>query len=160
MIGFKKLNGAAINWLLLPSLLALDQASKVWVERTLELGEKWPIIPGLFNLTRVHNYGIAFGLFQGYGNWVAIAAFLIFCGVLFWIWRKVDWSSWSNNMIAALILSGAVGNWIDRARLGYVIDFADFHIGPHHWPAFNVADSCVCIAIGWLMLLIFKGKDS
>lgn len=147
-------------WSVFPTLLAIDQLSKLWIERTFELGEKWPILPGFFNLTRVHNYGIAFGVLQGYGAWVAIVTFIAFICVILWIRPKIDWSYPSNNLITALILSGALGNWIDRARLGYVVDFADFYIDSHHWPVFNVADSCICISITWLAFKMLFAKGA
>jgi signal peptidase II len=109
-------------------------------------------INGLLNLVRVLNTGISFGLFRNmfYGQYffsvltLCIVAFLILL-----LWKCEDFL---ESSAYSLIISGAFGNLYDRILFGGVRDFIDFHWGEHHWPAFNIADSCICIGVGLLIL--------
>lgn len=139
--------------------LALDQATKIWVERSMFHGESIVLIPDFLNLTYVRNTGMAFGLFQGRSDLLAVVVLLVLAGAVWWA-RKLPWQSWETNVLAGLIVSGAFGNLIDRFRLGFVIDFVDVYtpfLQPH-WPAFNVADSAISISMLWLIGLSFFGK--
>ena len=129
----------------------VDQATKASVLASLRPVGSVAVIPGFFNLTFVHNTGIAFGLFAGKG-WL-VAAFMIVLGV-FAIYqaKALDWRTWEPNVVGGCLLGGALGNLLDRARLGYVVDFLDVYVGPHHWPVFNVADSLICLAVGWILV--------
>ncbi len=107
-----------------------------------------------FNLVMVWNKGISFGLFNhttDYGplalTVIALLITLVFVTLLFQ--KPVSAQSWGF----ALIIGGALGNVIDRLRFGAVIDFLDFHAKDYHWPAFNVADACVCVGVGLLIIL-------
>ena len=94
----------------------------------MKLGLEMPVLPGLFSLTRVHNTGVAFGVGQGNNTVTGLVA----CGVLVlaaWIAQSWDWQKRWIQGVAGLIAGGAIGNLIDRARLGYVLDFLDFHTG-------------------------------
>ncbi|MCB1229262.1 MAG: signal peptidase II [Verrucomicrobiae bacterium] len=118
------------------------------------------VIPGFFNIVRVHNTGMAFGKFNGsaYANIafgiIAISA-LIAITVL---WRKNAFPTRSGKVAAALLVSGILGNFTDRILpgRGYVVDFLDFQFGHWHYPSFNVADSCICIAAALLFLSVFQ----
>ena len=156
-----------------------DQISKWWVveriikTRVLPLREdssampllQWMITPGqdrmpytqieilpFFNIVMVWNRGISFGLFNEHGNGplaLTVLAMIIVATFGVWLFRT------GSAMIAAalaLIIGGALGNVLDRVRFGAVADFLDFHIGALHWPAFNVADSAICIGIALLLI--------
>ena len=130
--------------------LALDQATKAWASHVLRPLLGITVVPGLLELTYVRNTGIAFGLFAGQGILVGL---LIFVVVLFAIagTRGLNWARREPNLVGGLLIGGALGNLIDRARFGYVVDFCDAHLGAYHWPVFNVADSAICCAVGWIL---------
>lgn len=139
--------------------LALDQATKLWVERSMFHGESIVLIPDFLNLTYVRNTGMAFGLFQGRSDLLAVVVLLVLGAAIWWA-RKLPWSSWETNVLAGLIVSGAFGNLTDRFRLGFVIDFVDAYTPflDSHWPAFNVADSAISISMVWLIWRSFFGQ--
>lgn len=145
--------------------LPLDQLTKVLVQLKLPLGSQAPLIPGLLNLVHIRNKGAAFGLLSG---WSAEFAWLFFVattglvlGVLgYLLWRLPD-DHWPAALGYSLILTGALGNLIDRVRLGEVVDFIDVYWGRYHWPAFNVADSLVCVGTAILVWVIIReGKTA
>jgi signal peptidase II len=139
-------------------LVAVDQITKFLVEGMMRVGLEVPILPGFFSLTRVHNTGVAFGMAQGNNLLTGVLALgiLIFAG---WMAREWDWRiSWVQG-VAGLVAGGAVGNLIDRVRVGYVIDFLDFHYGRWSWPAFNVADAGISVGVGFLVLMWLTGKS-
>jgi len=112
------------------------------------------VIPGFFDLAYVENRGCAWGMFQG-SVW-PLAVFGI-AALAFLIWKRRD--IFGDGWIAPILLyAGIVGNLVDRIVRGYVIDMFDFHWGVHHFPCFNVADSCICIAAGLIVLSSFAGK--
>jgi signal peptidase II len=133
-------------------VVALDQATKWWIMATFKLYEVREVVSGLFNLVYLHNSGAAFSLLSSVeGAWkqwffvvVAIAA-LVFILFLF---KQHCAGSLIYTVSLGLIGGGAVGNLIDRLRFGSVVDFLDFYISGHHWPAFNVADSAICVGVG------------
>lgn len=135
-------------------LYVLDQVTKYLVVRNFEQGDSLPIVPGFFNLVRVHNTGMAFGLGNDgpYSNIIFTAIALTALTVITVLWRKGAFPLVMQKVAAALLISGILGNLTDRLLpgRGYVVDFLDFHIGRHHWPSFNVADSCICIAAALL----------
>lgn len=134
---------------------AADQASKVWAVRNLPPYEPRELVDGLFGLVHVRNTGVAFSLLSNLDHrWVH--PFLILATVLA-MGAVLAYIAYLPCRGAApvglgLILGGAIGNLIDRARLGYVVDFLDLYWRDHHWPAFNVAD--VGITAGVVLLLI------
>ena len=134
---------------------AADQASKVWAVRNLPLFEPRVLVDGFFDLVHVRNTGVAFSLLSNLDHrWVH--PFLILATVLA-MGAVLAYIAYLPCRGAApvglgLILGGAVGNLIDRARLGYVVDFIDLYWRNHHWPTFNVAD--VGITVGVVLLLI------
>ncbi len=149
----------------LPIFLAgvvLDQLTKLWVMRDLALGARVPIISGFFNLVHVHNRGAAFGLMAGLSDAFARFFFIGTTGVVLAVVGYLLWRLPAGHNRAAvgytLILTGAVGNLLDRLRLGEVVDFLDFYWGTYHWPAFNVADSLVCLGAGVLAWVILKDE--
>ncbi len=115
--------------------------------------ESFVLVRGILHLTLVYNAGIAFGFFRGHQNLLLILisislAFLFFGG------RRVHSSKRPLDWALALILGGALGNWIDRIRFGAVIDFLDFRI----WPVFNLADSAITIGVFFYVAALFKKK--
>ena len=139
-------------------LVVVDQITKFLVEGRMREGLEFSILPGLFSLTRVHNTGVAFGMAQGNNLLTGLLAFgiLIFAG---WIAREWDWQKRWVQVVAGLVAGGAVGNLIDRMRVGYVIDFLDFHYGRWSWPAFNVADAAISVGVGMLVLSWLAGQS-
>lgn len=132
-------------------LYALDQSTKWLVLEHIPLHHDVPVIPGFFSLTFVTNRGAAFGMFQGAHVFFLVLSVVVLVGLAVFAWRgafRDGWSRWGATLLAA----GILGNVTDRLLHGYVVDFLDFHIGRHHWPAFNVADSCICIAAGLFIL--------
>ena len=144
------------GWILLSSaigavVLVADQITKVLVERTFAWGESLPVWP-FFSLTYVRNQGAAWGMFQGAHYFLAgFAVVAMIACVCFW--RKLFGASRATLPVGGLLFAGIVGNLIDRVRLGYVVDFLDFHWGTSHFPCFNIADCAICLAV-FLMILI------
>ncbi len=126
-------------------VIAIDQASKWWALTSLAPIVTIPIIPNVFSLTFVENTGVAFGMFSGHGLLVSLIIMAVLASATLFS-KDVDWKRWEPNLIGGMILGGAFGNLLDRARLGYVVDFIDCH----YWPVFNIADSAICIAVALL----------
>lgn len=133
--------------------LALDQATKLYVDAHFELYESVSVIPGFFHLTYIRNQGAAFGILSSgslrvpFFITVAIIALL----AILWYLRSLRADQRLAAFALALIFSGALGNLIDRVRLGEVIDFLDVFWKHYHWPAFNVADSAICVGVTLLI---------
>ncbi|SDU29958.1 signal peptidase II Aspartic peptidase. MEROPS family A08 [Verrucomicrobium sp. GAS474] len=132
-------------------LLALDQATKAWALANFVVRDR-EVIPDWLNLTLAWNTGIAFSLFRGNNGWLLAIVGLFIAVGLFYA-RKIDWRPRETNLLFALLLAGAFGNLVDRVRHGAVVDFIDVHAGVHHWPTFNVADSCITVGAG---ILVFQ----
>jgi len=132
-------------------VLAADQLSKAWVRANIPLHDSLPVIPGYFDLTFTHNTGVAFGMFPGEGFVVDLLVVALALGALFYL-PSLNWVPLETNLTGGAIVGGALGNLLDRVRIGYVVDFLDFHLGVYHWFIFNVADSCICVAVTWLVL--------
>jgi signal peptidase II len=137
-------------------ILLLDQITKLYVDSSMRLHESIPVIQGLFSITYVRNPGAAFGFLADASPlfrsifFVAVTVLAIIL-VVHYIWKSRAEEPFLTFALS-LVLSGAVGNLIDRVRLGEVIDFLDVYIGSYHWPAFNVADSA--ISVGAVILFI------
>ena len=135
------------------AILLADQLSKLWI-----LG-RFPVIgqslrvTGFFDIVRVANHGVSFGLFN---NGAAVNAVLfsllaaaIVAALVVWLFRA---DGVLLPVAIGLVIGGAIGNVADRLRLGAVVDFLDFHIGAWHWPAFNVADAAICVGVGLMLI--------
>ena len=137
---------SAVPFLIVLLVVAADQLSKIWVRSNIPFRESLFEV-GFFRLTHVQNTGAAFGLFQGQSfllsivAMVGIAVFLVYTLVIYRGFPFLD--NMPNRVAVGLVLSGTVGNLIDRLRFGYVTDFIDFGF----WPAFNVADSAVTVGV-------------
>jgi signal peptidase II len=153
----------ALRWIWLSVLIvALDQLSKFFVEPWLAGHPPVVVIPGFVNLVLVYNTGAAFSLLSsasGWQRWLFTGlAVVIGALIVFWL-RKTPRGEWTAALPLAMILGGAVGNLIDRLRLGHVIDFVDVYYGGWHWPAFNVADSSISVgAVLFILAGLFRKK--
>jgi signal peptidase II len=136
------------------AVVALDQLSKFLIERHLALFQSVRVLPVL-EITRLHNTGAAFSFLAdeaGWQRWL-FTALAVIVGIVLTVWlRRIDRSARVLASAVALILGGAIGNVIDRLRFGHVIDFIYAHWYQHYFPAFNVADSAICVGAGLLLL--------
>ena len=152
------------RWLWLSALvIALDQLTKQWIEGSFVMYETYPVT-GFFNLTLVYNTGAAFSFLSDAGGWqrwfFMALAFGISSYLVYWL-MQLKKSQVVLPLAIALLIGGAIGNAIDRAIHGHVVDFLDFYIQNWHWPAFNLADSA--ITLGVILFLwdsFFSKKES
>jgi len=142
--------------------LSFDQWTKHMVQKSLPFHQTVAVVPGFFNLTHVRNPGGAFGIFGGekggLGSLLFVVVSLLAIGILLVLMLRVREGEEIYSLSYSLVLSGAIGNLIDRLQYGEVIDFLDFHLFSIHWPAFNIADSAICIGIG-LMAFELLAQD-
>lgn len=146
---------ANLRWLLLSlAVIGLDQWTKQLIVRSLELFQTRVLLP-VFNLTYLHNTGAAFSFLDGASGWqrwlFTGLAGVVSIALVVWL-RRIDRRDPWLAAAVALILGGALGNAIDRVRLGYVVDFIQVHWGTHYFPAFNVADSAITVGAAVLIL--------
>lgn len=134
------------------SILSLDQLSKFIITRSLSLNQSIPVIKGVLHFSLVHNYGAAFGILK---NQAALFIFTAFFAITLILINIRSNKGRFLGISLALILAGALGNLIDRLFLGYVIDFLDFRI----WPVFNIADSAITIGAVLLGYSILKPQS-
>lgn len=129
--------------------LVADQASKLYIHVSMSLYQSIPVLDGLFNITYLRNKGAAFS-FLANASWripFFITVTLVAAVVILVVLRKLRADQRLAQVALAMIFSGAIGNLIDRIRLGEVIDFLDVYWKSYHWPAFNVADSLICVGV-------------
>lgn len=138
------------------AVLVLDLATKFWVESSISRFETIEVIPGFFNLVHVLNLGAAFGFLNDGGiSWQRpffIGVAVLATSVIIYLLRSGYTRDWLGVTGLGMILGGALGNLVDRVRIGAVVDFLDFYVGEWHWPAFNVAD--IGISCGVCALLV------
>ena len=143
-------------------VVALDQLTKAVVLSHLEPGMHVAVVSGFVNLTLVMNPGLAFGLLGSVPRtwrWVVAALSLVALAVLARVaLRVLPAGGWVGRVAIGLIFGGAVGNLIDRARFGAVVDFVDVHWRSWHWPAFNVADSAITVGVVLLALRLLTDR--
>lgn len=134
------------------AVVLLDQFTKVWIRSSFVYGgEPLEVIPGFFNLVYVRNPGAAWGMLGGQQVILITLSIVVFI-LLAVFHRRVLNPTLDHRITLGLMLGGILGNLIDRIKLSWVTDFLDFHIGTHHFPSFNVADSAICIAVGLYLL--------
>ena len=139
-------------------IFALDWLSKYGATRFLTLHTPVQVLP-IFNLYLTFNPGISFSMLRAdspYGVWLLIGIACIVCAFILYSFRK-EKETWTRFALM-LILSGALGNVWDRLRYGAVVDFLDFHWNDYHWPAFNIADSAICIGVLILLWQTLRRK--
>ncbi|HXI01646.1 MAG TPA: signal peptidase II [Candidatus Saccharimonadales bacterium] len=150
------LSGRRITWAAAIAVLALDQVSKAALVRALDPDAAVSLVPGLFRLTLVTNTGGVFGILRdlnGPGRSI-LFGMLPLAAILLLVWyaRSINPPRALPLGAIGLILGGAAGNLLDRIRLGHVVDFLDAYVGDWHWPAFNLADSGICVGVALLLL--------
>ncbi len=146
-------------------IITLDQVTKSLIVKKFYLGESVSVIKNFFDLTLVHNFGAAFGMFSKLPSHIREPFFMIIpitiLIVIFFTFRKLTDDKVYSVFGFSLIMSGAVGNLIDRFRFGYVVDFLDFHwFNKYHFAAFNVADSSICVGVFLLLACIVLKLES
>ncbi len=150
--------------LLMAAIVVLDQGTKAIVVRSLALHEYVPLVDGLLSLSHVHNRGAAFGLLS---DWdvpyqSVLLSVLSLCALaaiaLYFV--RLPPAARLPRAALALVLGGAVGNLIDRARLGYVVDFVHAYWREHQWPDFNLADSAITVGVALLVLDILRSSET
>lgn len=143
-------------------VVALDLFTKHLIQQRFMFGDLQPVT-SFFDLVRYHNEGSAFGFLNDAGGWqkwflncISILASL----VIIYLLKKHSQNNQPSEKLfclgLALVLGGAIGNLYDRITLGYVVDFLNFHLNNHYWPAFNVADSAICVGVVLLLLDSFR----
>ncbi|MCR6496977.1 signal peptidase II [Thermomonas sp. S9] len=153
----------ALPWLGVSALvLVLDQWSKAWVLKTLPEYTAVPVIDGFWNWYRTYNTGAAFSFLADAGGWQKyffVGLALAISALMAWMLARLPRADWKQALPLALVIGGALGNVIDRFVHGHVVDFIQWHVGQHYWPAFNVADSAVvCGAIGLALAGLRGGR--
>lgn len=145
--------GLVIGW------IALDQATKIIVQRTLRLYDPVPVIGDFFRLTYIYNRGAAFGLHLGDWSRIAFSILPVAAAALLYVmYRSTPWADKMRLVAIPLVTGGAIGNLIDRVRSSRgVIDFFDFGFGTVRWPVFNVAD--IGVTVGALMLAVSLWRE-
>lgn len=145
-------------------LVAFDHATKLatihWLKPTTPFDVPVvTIIPGVFQFRYAENRGAAFSLFDGNVGALAIVS-LVASVLIAWWWTRLPASEHWGRWALVMILGGAIGNLIDRAFRGFVVDMLDFYVnvGGHQWPVFNVADSLICVGVGIVMVRAWKGR--
>jgi len=149
------------GWLIF--IIAVDQLTKILVDRTMPLHHSIPIIDGLFSLTYVRNTGAAFGIFsrshEAFRLPFLVLVSVVAIGFIVAMLRRLRDRETGLMTALSFILGGAVGNLIDRALHGEVIDFLDFYWSTYHWPAFNLADSFITVGVAITIFHLMRAKD-
>ena len=149
---------------------ASDQITKWLTVRWIE--PEWPVVvvPGFFSLVHWHNPGAAWGVLRDYNLWLAAISLLTILAL--YLFRHSFPLQYSGTRVAmGMVVGGIIGNFIDRVRWGYVIDFLDFYagfeparswltrwLGGSHWPAFNVADTAICLGVGLYLIESYRSE--
>jgi signal peptidase II len=143
------------------AIFMVDQMTKAWAVRRLRFGDEISVIPNFLNFAYAQNTGVAFSMMDDQGDagrWgLSVVAGVAATLVLYFFWKT---PRSDDRMLGALalLLAGILGNVVDRARLGFVVDFIDVQFGSWHYPTFNVADMAICAGAGLLILDMFLTK--
>jgi signal peptidase II len=136
-------------------VVLVDQATKLWIQSRMGYGDSVPVIQNVFHITYILNAGAAFGILEN-KTWFFVAVALLLIAGVAYIFPRLPAEKPLLKLGAGLLTGGAVGNLIDRVRIGYVVDFFDFRI----WPIFNVADICIVCGVGCLVYVMLTTSDS
>lgn len=139
--------------LLAAVLIAIDQYVKAWTVANIELDSVRKFLPGFMSLAYLRNYGAAWSILQNQQWFFAIVTIVVMIGLVWYYIRQIKGSLWTLFSLS-LMMAGALGNFIDRVRLGYVVDM--FHLDFINFPIFNVADMCLSVGVGLLFICILK----
>ena len=139
-------------YIVILALIGLDWLTKYWIQTSMALNDTIPVIDGIFHITYIHNYGAAFSILEGKQSFLLIVTGIAMAAILgYMVVTQIKKKAQPMELWSlALILAGGIGNFIDRVRFGYVVDFFDFRI----WPIFNVADIAVCCGCGLLIFYV------
>ncbi len=152
----------ALSWLLLSTaIIALDQWTKYIVLTTLTLHQPVAFIAGFWNWMLAYNEGAAFSFLSagsGWQRWMFVVLAIGVSATMAWWLARTPRGDWRTALPFALVVGGALGNVIDRIRLGHVVDFIQWYWGDHYWPTFNVADSAIVAGAIALLLFGFRNK--
>lgn len=140
-----------IFFLLIVGIVILDQLVKYLVSSSMELHQSIPVIRDIFHITYIHNDGAAFRLLQGQQGFLILVTSITLAAVLVYLYQIRRSGHWSLLLSLALLAGGGIGNLIDRVRFRYVVDYLDLRI----WPVFNIADICVVVGCGMLLIHMF-----
>jgi len=140
-----------LYFIIIAFVVALDQLTKYLIQANLDLNSTIPLIDGIFHITYIQNSGAAFSMFQNKTGFLIAMQLAVITVVLVYLIKRQKKEHWCLLLSLSLIAAGGMGNLIDRALNGYVVDFLDFRI----WPIFNVADISVCVGCGLLVLYMF-----
>ena len=150
-------------WLVVVLVLGLDQATKLWILHNIEPYSYHPpamtVIDGFLYIVHIYNEGAAWGMFSGYGAWLAGLGFVAL-GCLFFFRETFGLRQKSMQIIFGMLIGGILGNLIDRILYSHVIDFIDVHLPGYRWPAFNIADSAISIGVCLYVFFSFKHEKA
>lgn len=138
-------------------LIALDQASKWWIQQHIQLGQVRPFLKGIFSLTHLHNSGAAFSMLENQQVFFTIMTVLVMLAAFYYLLKHLNDSIWKVTALV-LIIAGGLGNFIDRLQYGYVIDM--IHLDFVDFAIFNVADSYLTVGVILLMLIMLKEEKN
>ena len=141
------------------TIAALDQLSKWLIVRSISPEDARVVISGFFSLVSVRNTGAAWGIFRDYNLVLTAISVLTVLG-LYLFRHSFQLNRPSLRVALGLIAGGIIGNLIDRIRVGSVIDFLSFYVGEYHWPAFNVADSAICVGVGLYIIMSWRNASA
>lgn len=145
-------------------IVLADQLTKQAVATKIDLYRSIPVIPGFFNLTRIHNRGAVFGVFSRTDTdvafWILTLATFVALGAVIYMFGRTPASDKLLKFSFCLVMGGAIGNLIDRLVRGHVIDFLDFYVKDAHFPFFNVADSAITVGVALILLSFLRRKPS
>jgi signal peptidase II len=145
--------------IIVAAVVVFDQLTKWWILNSFTLYESLEVIPGFFNLTYLTNKGAAFGFLAGqdgvWRHYLFLVLGAVALVVIVFAWWRMRQSHPFYSISLPLIAGGAIGNLIDRLRHGAVVDFLDIYVGTYHWPAFNVADSAICVGVAFFLVATF-----
>jgi signal peptidase II len=150
--------------LLIAAVVVLDQLTKALVVRQIDLHDYVPLVDGLMSLSHVRNHGAAFGLLSDwnlpYQSLLLSVLSLAALGAIAAYFLRLPAAARLPRLALALVLGGAVGNVIDRLRLGYVVDFVHVYWREYQWPDFNAADSAITIGVALLVIDILSSPET
>lgn len=143
--------------LLIAVLIGLDQLVKAWTVANIDLDAVQPFIPGFMSLAYLRNYGAAWSILQHQQWFFTLVTLVVMIGLVWYFIKHIKGSLWTLWSLS-LIMAGGLGNFIDRVRLGYVVDM--FHLDFVSFPVFNVADACLTVGVGMLFICIMKEEKN
>ena len=137
-----------------------DQVTKHLVRLNILPHDRLPVT-GFFGLSHVRNTGAAWGVMAGLNDWLVLLSMVMLALMVLFRHHFLT-RALIHKVAMGLMIGGIVGNLVDRIRLGYVVDFLDFHYGVHHFPSFNIADSAICVGVGLYLLsqVILRQKEA